>query len=126
MGLLPSVLVVAASGLIVWGLVRVAAALRGAEEVEGWETLKVFATTHATDFLPLLQTDYREGKEGPSGPVHSLDDLLAVTFGGGGYRDFRERPPGSEPEDWTVLSRTFLLRRAVVASREAGARLGRF
>jgi hypothetical protein len=103
-----------------------AAAVRGAEAVEGWETLKVFATTHATDFLPLLQTDYREGKEGPSGPVHSLNDLLAVTFGGGGYRDVSERRQGSEPEDWTVLSRTFLLRRAAVASREARPRLQRF
>jgi hypothetical protein len=84
------------------------------------ERLKIFATTHPTDFLPLLQKDFREGL---AGPATTLNDLVAVTFGGGGYRDFRDRPPGSEPEDWTVLSRSFVLRRpGFLSQRIAGGR----
>jgi hypothetical protein len=90
-----------------------------AEEPEGLETLKIFATTQPADFEPLLQSGVREGRTGPAG---SLSDLLAVTFGGGGYRDFRERRGAGEPEDWTVLERSFRLRRRASSQRAAAGR----
>jgi caspase domain-containing protein len=84
------------------------------ESPEGVETLKVIATTHPTDFSPLLQTGMREGKAG-AGPVSSLNDLLTATFGGGGYRDFRKRPAGDEAEDWTTVDQPFRLSRSAVS-----------
>jgi hypothetical protein len=89
------------------------------EEPEGLETLKIFATTQPADFVPLLQSGFREGV---MGPAVTLSDLLAVTFGGGGYRDFRERPATEAPEDWTVLERPFRLRRRGAAQKVAGWR----
>lgn len=89
------------------------------EEVEGVETLKILFTTHPADFQPLLQSGAREGK---SGPASSLDDLVLTTFGGGGYtrRDTRTRAQQIEgPEDWTVVTRSFRLRRSA-SSQPAG------
>ena len=83
----------------------------GDPRAEGVETLKVFATSHPTDFLPLFQTSFREGRKGPHGPVSSLGDVLSATFGGGGYRDFKRQSLGSVPEDWTTVERSFRLRR---------------
>ncbi len=81
----------------------------GTETVEGVETWKVFATTHATDFHPLLQGAVRV-HDRPAGPVGALGELLAVTFEGGGCRDVL--PPGEgEAEDWIALERSFRLRR---------------
>jgi hypothetical protein len=82
----------------------------GDEPMEGVETLKIFATTHPTDFSPLLQTGMREGKACAAGPVSSLNDLLTVTFGGGGYREFRKRGTSDGPEDWITLDLPFRLR----------------
>jgi len=84
---------------------------------EGFETLKIFATTQATDFLPFIQSGFREWEIGPSGPVRSLSDLLSVTFGGGGYRDVRMQAQGGPPEDWTTLEHTFCLRRRAEPQR---------
>jgi caspase domain-containing protein len=81
-----------------------------AEPLEGTETLKIFATTHPTDFYPLLQTGMRG-----AGPASSLSDLLTVTFGGGGYREFRKRPTSGEPEDWIAVAQPFRLRRPAVS-----------
>jgi len=81
------------------------------EEVEGVETLKILFTTHPADLQPLFQSGVREVK---GGPADSLDDLLLTTFGGGGYtrRDTRTRAQMTEgPEDWTVLTRSFRVRR---------------
>jgi hypothetical protein len=93
------------------------------EEVEGIETLKILVTTHPADFQPLFQSGVREGK---SGPANSLDDLLLTTFGGGGYvkRDTRSQAERIEgPEDWTVLTRSFRVRRpASSAVAVAGGR----
>jgi len=96
-----------------------AATSSGDQGVEGTETLKIFATTHPTDFQPLYQADFREGK---AGPVSSLDDLLSATFGGGGYRDFTRPLQGSPQEDWMTLVRSFRLRRRAAAEMVAGGR----
>lgn len=80
----------------------------GTETIEGMETWKLFATTHPTDFHPLLQGAVRE-HDSPAGPVSALGELLAVTFDGGGCRDVL--PPG-ETEDWIALERSFRLRRS--------------
>jgi hypothetical protein len=94
----------------------------GDEETEGKETLKIFVTTHPAEFFPLLQAAYRGAKEGLPGPASSLSDLLSVTFGGGGYRDFRLRPLTDEPEDWTALQRSFRLRRQKTSRIAGGGR----
>jgi caspase domain-containing protein len=91
--------------------------------VEGFETLKFFVTTDPTDFLPFIQTGFREWKEGPAGPVRSLSDLLSVTFGGGGYRDVKIPSQSGAREDWTTVERSFRLRRrAAAAQMAAGGR----
>ncbi|HEV2853369.1 MAG TPA: caspase family protein [Thermoanaerobaculia bacterium] len=89
------------------------------EDVEGVETLKIFATTHPADFYPLFQTAMREGL---SGSVSSLSGLLEVTFGGGGYRDTRSRARIDGPEDWTALERSFRVRRSLSGRMVAGGR----
>lgn len=92
------------------------------EEVEGIETLKILFTTHPADFQPLFQAGVREGK---GGPASSLDDLLLTTFGGGGYtrRDTRVRAQQVEgPQDWTVLTRSFRVRRPASSAVAAGGR----
>jgi hypothetical protein len=92
------------------------------EEVEGIETLKILFTTHPADFQPLFQAGVREGI---GGPASSLDDLLLATFGGGGYtrRDTRSRAERIEgPEDWTVLTRSFRVRRPASSQVAAGGR----
>ncbi len=92
------------------------------EEVEGVETLKILFTTHPADFQPLFQSGVREGV---GGPASSLDDLLLTTFGGGGYtrRDTRTRAERIEgPEDWTVLTRSFRVRRPVSSPVAVGGR----
>jgi Caspase domain len=91
------------------------------KEIEGLETLKIFATTHPTDFFPLLQAAFR-GTKSLSGPVSSLSDVLSVTFGGGGYRDFRPPTSAVEPEDWTALEIPFRLRRQPAGRIAAGGR----
>jgi hypothetical protein len=92
------------------------------DEIEGIETLKILFTTHPADFQPLFQSGVREGK---GGPANSLDDLLLTTFGGGGYvkRDTRSRVDRIEgPEDWTVLTRSFRVRRPASSAMAAGGR----
>jgi hypothetical protein len=74
------------------------------QPVEGLETLKVFATTHPADFHPLFQNGVRG-----DGPGSSLANLLAATFGGGGYRDARPPALTDQPENWTTLELTFRL-----------------
>ena len=91
-------------------------------EVEGFETLKVFVTTQETDFLPYIQSGMREWGPGPARPVRSLKDLLAISFGGGGYRDVSMPSQGSPPEDWTTFERSFCLRRQAVSQMVAGGR----
>lgn len=87
----------------------------GGATSEGVETWKIFATTHPTDFYPLLQGGVREGV--PAGQAGSLDDLLAITFGGGGYRD--TRPVRGDTEDWIAIERSFRLRRSLAGRRAA-------
>jgi hypothetical protein len=92
------------------------------EEVEGVETLKILCTTHPADFQPLFQTGVREGK---GGSANSLDALLLTTFGGGGYtrRDTRSQADQIDgPEDWTVLTRSFRVRRPASSQVAAGGR----
>lgn len=102
-----------------------AAASYGETQVEGVETLKIFVTTQPADFQPLKQGAYREWETGPAGPVSSLGDLLAATFGGGGYRDFRRPVQRGTPQDWTTLERSFRLRRPAGPSQMvAGGRGG--
>jgi len=102
----------------------------GDDPVEGIETLKVFVTTHPADFQPLLQAACREWESDAPlsiapGPASSLEALLAVTFGGGGYRDFRRPVRRGGSEDWTTLERSFRLRwRAVTFPMAAGGRGG--
>lgn len=93
-----------------------------AAEIEGYETLKIFATTQPTDFLPFIQSDFREWEQGPAGPVRSLKNLLSVSFGGGGYRDVRVQPQGSASEDWTTFERSLCLRRRACPQQAAGGR----
>jgi len=91
-------------------------------EVEGFETLKVFVTTQETDFLPYIQSGMREYEPGPARPVRSLKDLLAINFGGGGYRDVTTPSQGAPPEDWTTFERSFRLRRRAMSQLAAGGR----
>jgi hypothetical protein len=88
------------------------------DEVEGIETLKLMVTTHPADFEPLFQSGVREGR----GPAGSLSDLLATTFGGGGYvRGVGlSRSEVSGPEDWTSVERSFRVRRRASARAVAG------
>jgi hypothetical protein len=89
------------------------------QAAEGLETLKIFITTHAADFAPLLQ----EGVRGSDGAGRSLTSLLAATFGGGGCRDARPAP-ASQAEDWTAFELRFrLCRRAQLAQAAGGGRL---
>ncbi len=94
-----------------------------AEEVEGIETVKLMVTTHPADFQPLFQGGVREGA-GSRGPAGSLGDLLAATFGGGGYADRDTKAParGGGPQDWLALNLTFKLRRKAAPQRVAGGR----
>jgi hypothetical protein len=90
------------------------------EEVEGVETLKFLFTSHPADLQPLFQSGVREVK---GGPADSLDDLLRTTFGGGGYtrRDTKSRAQQIEgPQDWTVLTRSFRVRRPASPQAAAG------
>jgi hypothetical protein len=91
------------------------------EEVEGIETLKILFATHPADFQPLFQSGVREGK---GGPASSLDDLVLSTFGGGGYyrRDTLRSQQIEGPEDWTVLTRSFRVRRPGSPAVAAGGR----
>jgi hypothetical protein len=66
------------------------------------ETLKLFATTSPAEFRVLFEAGLRFRKGGVD---HSLDSVLAATFGGGGYKSLR-----SGGEDWTTVERSFLLR----------------
>jgi hypothetical protein len=92
----------------------------GPGEVEGIETLKLLVTTHPADFQPLFQAGVREGR----GPASSLGDLLATTFGGGGYAVNRDmsRSEIDVPEDWTAIERSFRVRRRATARAVAGGR----
>lgn len=89
------------------------------EDMEGVETLKIFATTHPPDFYPLFQTAMRAGLRGP---VSSLSGLLEVVFGGGGYRDTRLRAQIDGSEDWTALKRSFRVRRSLSGRMMVGGR----
>jgi hypothetical protein len=90
------------------------------EAVEGIETLKLFVTTQPTDFQPLFQWGMREGK----GPAGSLGDLLATTFGGGGYAVNRDMSPTEHQaaDDWTAIERSFRVRRRASSRAAAGGR----
>ena len=89
------------------------------EEMEGLETLKIFATTHPADFYPLFQSAVREGARSPAS---SLSAFLEVSLGGGGYREFRSRDQAEGPEDWTALERSFRVQRSVTHRMVAGGR----
>ena len=94
----------------------------GEREVDGYETVKILATTHPADLYPLFQSGMRSA--GPSS--RALTGLLEVTFGGGGYRlrDTRNRSSIEGPEDWTALSRSFRLRRRQESRFAAGGGRG--
>ncbi len=93
----------------------------GESKIDGFETLKIFATTQPTEFLPFFQPGFRGCKEVPAGPVRSLKDVLSASFGGGGCRDLKP-PQGNAPEEWTTVERSFRLRRRVALSEEMMAR----
>lgn len=90
------------------------------EADEGIETLKIFATTHPTDFLPLFQPPYRgverSAREGMTG---SLNELIAANFEGVSYREFC-RSQSDGPQDWIAIERSFRLRRRQEAHSAAG------
>jgi Caspase domain len=89
------------------------------EEAEGIETLKVLVSTYPAELQPLFQGGVREGKAAGS----SLTDLLEATFDGGGYykRDSRMRAQIDGPEDWTVVERSFRVRRRAAPSSRVAA-----
>lgn len=85
----------------------------GASIVRGKETLKVFATTHEADFMPLFQNGMRDVGRAPAGLeegslehqiAFAVSDPLAMP------RDFRERERGPAP-DWTAFERDLIVER---------------
>ncbi len=75
----------------------------------GW--LKIFATTHPTDFSPLAQRDYERAfdPKTPSGST-PLGRLLRLALTGRGERGLCHFADG-RAEDWTALKRPFQVRR---------------
>lgn len=69
--------------------------------LEGWETLKLFASTSPADFHVLENNGYRFRGSG------SLREVLDAAFGGGEGLVYRAFHTG---EDWTTLQQSFLLR----------------
>jgi hypothetical protein len=77
-------------------------------EAEGIETLKLFVTEQPADFFVLEQHGVRSASLA-SGASSPLAELLRRTFHGGATRDIVMVPAASE--DWTTVSRSFVLRR---------------
>jgi hypothetical protein len=87
-------------------LVDAAAHLR---EAEGSETVKLFITEQPADFLALEQ----HGVRSTSAFASPLASLLRGAFHGLATRDLAMSPVGAE--DWTTVSRSFVLRRKASA-----------
>jgi hypothetical protein len=81
-------------------------------EAEGVETLKLIVTEQPADFFALEQQGVRSA--GASAPPSPLALLLRNAFGGRTTRDIAMADVGGE--DWTTLSRSFVVRRRTSAS----------
>lgn len=75
-------------------------------EAEAVETVKLFVTEQAADFSVLAQKGVRGGGSRPSSP---LGDLLHRAFQGSSARGVQMAPEAKE--DWTTVSRSFVVRR---------------
>ena len=75
---------------------------------EGAETLRVFVTTEPTDFSSLLQEGVRSGG---AGTRSSLAQVLEKAFHGTPMRDLGFDDEPADDADWTVVSRSFVVRR---------------
>lgn len=81
-------------------------------EAEGVETLKLFITSSSTDFTSIEQGGVKRSAASP------LESLLRGAMHGRATRDIVSAPIGGE--DWTTVSRAFVLRRRTSAPLEAG------
>jgi Caspase domain len=79
----------------------------GERDLDGYETLKIIATTHKADFDPLLQSGVR-GDCRTLSLTKLLDDLDNMRDA---LRDTRLRNQNDGPEDWTAVEKSFRLRR---------------
>lgn len=82
-------------------------------EAEAVETVKLFITEQLADFSVIKQAGVRDVEARPTSP---LGNLLQRTFQGAPSRDIVMAPP-AEPldEDWTTVSRSFIVRRRTTA-----------
>lgn len=82
----------------------------GGGELEGTEVVKLFATTHAADFGPLVQPGYRSvARRSLAGAGSPLVELLSRALTGQGSRDMRPNRVTPD-EEWTTVERSFQLR----------------
>ncbi len=81
-------------------------------EAEAIETVKLFITEQLADFSVIQQA----GVRGERQPATKLGDLLHRTFQGAASRDIVMAPPAEAlAEDWTTVSRSFVVRRRSTA-----------
>lgn len=90
----------------------------GPGPVEIEETLKLIATTEATDFYPLFQGSYRQLASDDVLSASSLAMLLYRSFLGLSTREVQRRGKGSARESWTTLDRTVRIRGQGPARRD--------
>jgi hypothetical protein len=84
-------------------------------EAEGVETLKLFVTAKPTDFTAIEQPGVRS----VGAPASALAALLRGALNGTGTREFTAAPVRGD--DWTTVSRSFVLRRRTTAPLAEGA-----
>lgn len=78
---------------------------------EGHETLKLFATTHPTDFRLLIQPGFRSPRHIP-GADTPLVQLFQQARSGIGFREvYRTQIPPHE--EWTTVERSFVIRKTL-------------